>query len=182
MLAATSTVPHLSIMANRLPVTAARDWQGTPPDPLDTPELYDGVLWRRPLAHFLDLLLLGIVAFVGWMLLSVVSALSFGLFAPLQVMVMALLPAIYAAVTMDWFGGTPGMRVMGLLVCDWNGRRIRLAQGFLMAILFYATVAMTSWLILIIALFNDRRRTLHDFVAGTVVVRTAHAGKLATTA
>ena len=32
---------------------------------------------------------------------------------------------------------------------------------------------MTSGLVLLVALFNDRRRTLHDILAGTVMVRTS---------
>lgn len=160
-------------MANRLPVAVARDWQGPAPDPLDAPDLYDGVLWRRPLAHLVDAFIIGLVLLAGALLLSVITALSFGVLAPIQVMLMALLPSIYAAVTIDWWAATPGMRLTGLTVRDWNGRPARLAQGFLMAILYYASVALTSWLILLVALFNDRRRTLHDFLAGTVVVRAA---------
>ncbi len=166
-------------MVNRLPVPAARDWEGPPPDPLDAPELYDGVLWRRPLAHLVDAMLIAVVFLVAFMLLNIVTALSFGLFAPIEVMLLALLPAIYAAATIDWWGGTPGMRLMGLSVRDWNGRPAKLAQGFLMAILYYASVALTTWLILIVALFNDRRRTLHDYLAGTVVVRAARAPRVA---
>jgi uncharacterized RDD family membrane protein YckC len=30
---------------------------------------------------------------------------------------------------------------------------------------------VTTWLILVVALFSDRRRTVHDMLAGTVVVR-----------
>ena len=38
-------------------------------------------------------------------------------------------------------------------------------------LLFYATLA-TSGLLLLIALFTARRRTLHDLISGLVVVRT----------
>jgi uncharacterized RDD family membrane protein YckC len=159
-------------MAARLPVPTARDWtDSAPPDPLDAPELYDGVLWRRPLAHLLDLFLLSVVLLAGLFLSSVITALSLGVLGPLQVAFMALLPSIYAGATIEWLGGTPGMRAVGLTVRDWKGRQARLAQGFLMALLFYASVAVTTWLILVVALFSDRRRTVHDMLAGTVVVR-----------
>jgi uncharacterized RDD family membrane protein YckC len=39
------------------------------------------------------------------------------------------------------------------------------------SLLFYATIAVTGLLILMVALLNTRRRTVHDFFAGTVVVR-----------
>ncbi len=34
--------------------------------------------------------------------------------------------------------------------------------------------SLTAWLILLVALFTDRRRTLHDILAGTVMVRRTH--------
>jgi uncharacterized RDD family membrane protein YckC len=37
--------------------------------------------------------------------------------------------------------------------------------------LFYLTVSPTCGLILLVALINPRKRTVHDFVAGTVMVR-----------
>jgi hypothetical protein len=47
--------------------------------------------------------------------------------------------------------------------------------GFLQALaqtaLFYITVGVTCSLILLFALFNRRRRTLHDMLAVTVLVR-----------
>jgi uncharacterized RDD family membrane protein YckC len=44
-------------------------------------------------------------------------------------------------------------------------------QAILMAVLFYATIGPTGGLVLLVALFNGRRRTLHDLLSGTVVVR-----------
>jgi uncharacterized RDD family membrane protein YckC len=157
------------------PAPAARSWQGAAPDPLSAPELYDGVLWRRPLGYLIDLFLLGFVYLAIGFLTAILSALTFGALAPLQAAVMALLPSIYAATTIGWFGGTPGMRVTGLVVRASTGRPCGIAQGFLMAILFYASVPATSGLILLVPLFSDRRRTAHDMLAGTVVVRAAHA-------
>ena len=34
-----------------------------------------------------------------------------------------------------------------------------------------ATIVPTAWLVLLVALFNSQRRTLHDWLVGTVVVR-----------
>ena len=157
------------------PVPAVRDWDGDAPDRMRAPELYDGVLWRRTLAFFLDLFVLGFVYLAIGFLAMLATALTFGALAPLQAAVMALLPSIYAAATIHWFGATPGMRALGLTVRDWRGRPCGLAQGFLMAVLFYASFGLTSGLILLVPLFSDRRRTVHDMLAATVVVRAAHA-------
>ena len=157
------------------PVPAVRAWDGDAPDPMSAPDLYDGVLWRRTLAFFVDLFVLGFVYLAIGFLAMLATALTFGALAPLQAAVMALLPSIYAAATIHWFGATPGMRALGLAVRDWRGRPCGLGQGFLMAVVFYASFGLTSGLILLVPLFSDRRRTAHDMLAATVVVRAAHA-------
>ena len=164
-----------SLPARPNPVPTAHGWTGDAPDPMCAPELYDGVLWRRALAFLVDLFLLGFVYLAIGFLAMLATALTFGALAPLQAAVMALLPSIYAAATIHWFGATPGMRALGLAVRDWRGRACGLAQGFLMAVVFYASFGLTSGLILLVPLFSDRRRTVHDMLAATVVVRAAHA-------
>jgi uncharacterized RDD family membrane protein YckC len=153
------------------PAPAARDWEGDAPDPLSAPELYDGVLWRRTLAFFVDWFVLGFVYLAVGFIAMLATAVTFGALAPIQAALMALLPSIYAAATIHWFGATPGMRLTGLAVRDLRGPPAGPAQAFLMAVVFYASFGLTSGLILIVALFSDRRRTAHDMLAGTVVVR-----------
>lgn len=146
-------------------------WRGTPPDPLDDPELYDGIIWRRSIAYLLDVALILIVAFCLWMLLGMLSVLTFGLLLPLKIVVLACLPIAYHTYFIGKTGATPGMRLLDVELRTWTGGRPNFVQACLQTVLFYATVTLTSWLILIIALFNDRCRTLHDFLAGTVAVR-----------
>ena len=52
-------------------------------------------------------------------------------------------------------------------------------QAFVFTLVFYLTLAATG-LLLLIALFTVRRRTLHDLASGLVVVR-AHRCKAALT-
>lgn len=65
-----------------------------------------------------------------------------------------------------------------LEVRTWTGDVPDIAQGFLMAALFYATLAFTCLLILLVVLFNDRRRTVHDYLSGVVVVRHMQGARL----
>jgi len=37
--------------------------------------------------------------------------------------------------------------------------------------LFYASLAFTGSLIMLVVCFNDRRRAVHDYLSGVVVVR-----------
>ena len=46
-------------------------------------------------------------------------------------------------------------------------------QAFVLTALFYVTIALTSPLILIVALFTRHRRTLHDMLSGTLTLRRA---------
>jgi uncharacterized RDD family membrane protein YckC len=157
----------------------ALTWTGTPPDPLAHPELYDGLLWRRTLAYLFDLIVIGLLLLAGWGGLIILSLLSFGLLLPLVPLLVALIPIAYHALQV---GGrhhaTIGMRLFDLEVKSWTGGQPDVWQGFLMAALFYATLAATCFLIMLIALFNDRRRTLHDYLAGVVVVRRAQGANL----
>ena len=53
-----------------------------------------------------------------------------------------------------------------------DGERPGYLQAALLTVVFYVSVAATSWLILLIALFNQRGCTLHDYLCGTLVVNT----------
>ncbi len=146
-------------------------WDRTPPDRVAEPDLYDGVLSRRVTAYVLDLvLILGL-----WLALSlifgVVGILTFGALTPLGLVVLAILPVAYHTVFIGRGGATPGMRVFDLEVRSWTGPPPDYSQAFLTTVLFYASVSVTVWLVLLVPLFTDRNRTLHDILAGTIVVR-----------
>jgi len=146
-------------------------WQGAPPDPLDDPEFYDGVIWRRSIAYLLDVVLIGIAGLCLWILLGLLSVLTFGLLLPLKIVVLVCLPIAYHTYFIGRSGATPGMRLFDVELRSWTGARPNFVQACLQTVLFYVTVTLTTWLILLVALFNDRCRTLHDFLAGTVAVR-----------
>ncbi len=153
-------------------------WDQAPPDPLAEPELYDGVLPRRAIAYILDLA----VIFGLWIALSmafgVIGILTFGALTPLGLVVLAVLPIGYHTIFIGRHGATPGMRVFDLEVRSWTGRPPDVAQAFLTTVLFYASVSLTVWLVLLVPLFTDRSRTLHDILAGTLVLRRARLGRL----
>lgn len=156
-----------------LPSTQVRDaaWSEAPPDPLDDPDLYDGVVWRRCGAYLLDVLAIAVLFGAAWFLLSMVTVLSLGLLLPLKVAALALLPTAYHTYFIGSGAATPGMRFFDIELRSWTGQRPDYFQAFLQTVLFYATISLTAFVILAVALFNDRRRTLHDFLAGTVGVR-----------
>jgi uncharacterized RDD family membrane protein YckC len=153
---------------SHLPNSSA--WQGELPDPLIHPELFDGLLWRRPVAYLFDLAVIGLLLGAWfWLVL-----LTLGLLWPLTSLAVLLIPILYHA----WLVGgarsaTLGMRLCGIEVRGIGGGRPDFWQALLMAVLFYVTVVVTSLLILLVVLFNDRLRTVHDYLSGVVVVRRA---------
>ncbi|MGD1878289.1 MAG: RDD family protein [Kiloniellaceae bacterium] len=148
-----------------------RLWSGEPPRPSTAPELYGGVVPRRCLAYLLDILVIALLGLCLGFVLSVAGILSFGLLSPLAVIIMALWPLAYHCGFIASRGATPGMRLFGLELRDWSGRPVEPAQAVLFVLLFYVSVSLTAWLVLLVVLFNDRGRALHDILANTIVVR-----------
>ena len=52
------------------------------PDPATLPEAYQGVLWRRTLAYFIDLGCIGVVVVLFWIVFAGLWVVSFGLLGP----------------------------------------------------------------------------------------------------
>jgi uncharacterized RDD family membrane protein YckC len=147
------------------------------PDPAAFPELYEGVLWRRVLAYMLDLLFIAIIMVGVWVGFAVLWLLSFGLLGPVLWFLFGLVPLAYHTLLLSGRrSATFGMRSFDLELRSVTGARPGFLQALIQTALFYVTVAMTCSLILLVALFNRRRRALHDFLAGTVMVRTLPTG------
>jgi uncharacterized RDD family membrane protein YckC len=146
------------------------------PDPASFPELYEGVLWRRVFAYMVDLVFIGIIAVGVWIVFAVLWLLSLGLLGPLLWFLFGLVPLAYHTLLLSGrHSATFGMRCFDLELRSVTGARPSFIQALIQTALFYVTVGMTGSLILLVALFNRRWRTLHDFLAGTVMVRTLPA-------
>jgi uncharacterized RDD family membrane protein YckC len=130
-------------------------WRDQPPDPMVAPDLYDGLLWRRAFGYLIDVLVLGVLGAVAWFALGLLVVLSFGLLLPLQIAALALLPLAYHTLFLAHRGQTPGMAALDVEVRTWNGRRPDLLQAFVQTAIFYVSVALTSWLILLVALASS---------------------------
>jgi uncharacterized RDD family membrane protein YckC len=169
--------------SNRLPVaTGEAVWQDAEDprvvEPLTDPLLFEGIRSRRVLGYFVDLILIALLSVAVWCALAFAGLVTLGLLMPLLPIGVALVPLAYHTLQV---GGprsaTIGMRLFGVEVRNWTGARPDLFQAFLMAALFLTTMAITGFLILIVSLFNGRGRTLHDYLSGTVVVRTDRVGR-----
>ena len=144
-----------------------------PPDPLDAPELYAAVTERRVAAFVLDRLIIAMISIVLYLALGMLTILTFGLAAPLFVLLTH--PIIGLAYHILQIGSpvaaTLGMRLMGLRAWSMPGGRPTGLQAVIHGFCYYGSMAVTGGLICLVALFNRRRQTLHDMLAGIVVLR-----------
>lgn len=150
---------------------------------LSHPEYFQGVTLKRMLAYGLDAVAVLAVAAAVWIAGFLLGVLSLGLLFPLQALAVALVPLAYHTLLIAGPGSaTLGMRFMGLKVMSIapgamaGAGRPTLFQAMIQTVAFYGSVALTGSLILVVALFNPRRRTLHDWMAGTVVVNNRSTG------
>lgn len=147
------------------------------PDPFAHYELYRGVALKRAIAYLIDLLVIGFFLLMAAIVLTVIGVLTFGLLHPLLITIYALIPFCYHTLLL---GGpshaTLGMRIMGVEMRSLTIGRPDYLQAAVQTVLFYLSIAIFSP-ILLWALFDSRRRMLHDILAGTYVVnRHAAAG------
>lgn len=142
------------------------------PDPTLVPEAYAGVLWRRALAYLVDLFCIGVIAVFVWIVFAVLWVLSLGLLGPVLWFLFGLIPLAYHTLLLSGRrSATLGMRMFDLELRSVTGERPGFLQALAQTVLFYVTVGATCSLILLVALLNRHKRTLHDLLAGTVVVR-----------
>ena len=112
------------------------------------------------MAAAIVIFLFGIVTLgLGWML--------FWLLSPASV-IWAL---VYYGLTMgSAASATIGMRAMELEIRTWYGAPAYFLLGAVHAIVYWVSVSVLTPLILLVGLFNTRRRLLHDILVGTVLI------------
>lgn len=143
------------------------------PDPATRPDLFEGVLWRRAFAYLIDLCCIGLIAIFAWIVFAVLWVLSFGMLGPALWFLFGLIPLAYHTLLVSGrHSATFGMRVFDLQLRSWTGERPVFLQALAHTVVFYLTAYGTGFLILLFVLINRRKRTLHDVLAGTLMVRT----------
>jgi uncharacterized RDD family membrane protein YckC len=133
-------------------------------------DAFDGIIVARALAYVADIIVISIIVLASTVVFFVLGLLTFGLLWP----GISLTPLIALAYFTLTLGGpqsaTPGMRWQGIEMRTWDGFRPGYLQATIQTILFYVTVPGLIFLLLV-PFFNYRRRCLHDYLCGTVFVR-----------
>jgi uncharacterized RDD family membrane protein YckC len=159
---------------------AWRSGGGVPPhafDPLLHPELFRGVLTRRVFAFLIDLVVLSIPVILACVFIAVFGVVTLGLGWALFWLVSpasVIWALIYFGASLGGpHSATLGMRAMDLEMCTWYGAPGYFVLGAMHAVLFWVSVSVLSPLVLLVGLFNGRRRLLHDIVLGTVIINSS---------
>jgi uncharacterized RDD family membrane protein YckC len=152
-------------------------------DPWAEPELFRGVLTRRVFAFLIDVLVLSLPVIMAVIFIAVFGLVTLGLGWALFWLVW---PAsvtwaiIYYGATLGGpHSATLGMRVMDLELRTWYGAPGYFVLGAMHAVLFWISISVLSPFVLLVGLFNARRRLLHDFVLGTVIINNSVRSQVA---
>ena len=146
-------------------------------DPNTQPELFRSVLTRRVLAFLIDLVVLSVPVILGYIFIAVFGLITLGLgwmlfwLAWPATVVWAIV--YYGASIGGPHSATMGMRAMDLELRTWYGAPGYFVLGATHAVLFWVSISFLTPLVLLIGLLDGRRRLLHDFVLGTVVINSS---------
>jgi uncharacterized RDD family membrane protein YckC len=159
---------------------AWRNDGGVPPhafDPDLQPELFRGLLMRRVFAFLIDLVVLSVPVILGYIFIFVFGIVTLGLGFMLfwlawpATIVWAIV--YYGASIGGPHSATMGMRAMDLELRTWYGAPGYFVLGACHAVLYWVSISFLTPLVLLVGLFNGRRRLLHDIILGTVVINSS---------
>jgi uncharacterized RDD family membrane protein YckC len=143
-------------------------------DPVTNPELFEGVLARRVLAFLIDFVILAVPVLLVAMFIFVIGIVTLGL----GFFLYGLLPPAMILWAIAYYGltlGSPasatiGMRIMDIEMRTWYGSPAYFVLGAVHAVVFWITVSALTPFVLLVCLFNQRRRCLHDILVGTIII------------
>ena len=148
-------------------------------DPASQPEYFDGVLGRRIGAFLIDIGIIFMLWIAALVLLFFAGIVTLGLAWLLYGAVFPIVALGYNAWTLSRsVSATVGMRLMDLQMRTWYGDKMyALLAGFHALLYYFCTVMLTPF-VLLIAPFNSRKRCLHDFLAGAVVINSEERAQM----
>jgi uncharacterized RDD family membrane protein YckC len=143
-------------------------------DTARNPEYFEGVLARRVVAFFIDvvliigpIVLLALCIFLYGLVTLGLGWLLFWILSPLFV----VWAVVYVGATMGSpHSATIGMRMVDLEMRTWYGGKMYFLLAAVHVIFFWISVSFLSPFILLVAFFNRQHRLLHDFCTGSVMV------------
>ena len=142
------------------------------PDPESAPELFDGILTRRVMAFFIDVLILSLITAAASVVGVIVGVFTLGLgFLAMPLILLFAVVLYYGATLGSPRRATIGMQMMDLVLTPTRGAPLDGWRAFAHPLIFWLTSWILAPFIVLVALFTPRRQLLHDLVLGTLMVR-----------
>jgi uncharacterized RDD family membrane protein YckC len=139
-------------------------------DPSIDPERYRKVRRKRIMALLVDLVAVTILYLGTLGPMLVLGLLTGGLAFALVPALWLLVVIAYAWFTLAKTGQTPGMKLTDLRLVLANGDKPDTLIAVSHPVLFGLSVTALTPFVLLVGLFNEKKRLLHDFLLGTVVI------------
>jgi uncharacterized RDD family membrane protein YckC len=139
-------------------------------NPVSQPQLFDGVIGKRLLAFLVDAIIILLLWVLAAVVIGVLGIITLGLAWLLYGAIFPIVGLGYNAVTIGGSNSaTIGQRMMGLEVRMWFGGKVSPLVAAFHALLFWFSFVIFCP-ILLWALFDQRKRCLHDILAGVVLI------------
>ncbi|MRG55734.1 Uncharacterized membrane protein YckC, RDD family [Phyllobacterium sp. YR620] len=139
---------------------------------LDDWRLYQGVRTSRAFAFLIDYVIVFFLCIPVAILIAILGVATLGLGWTLYGIMFPAVALAYVATTL---GGrrqaTKGMQMMGIKLERLDGQKVDGLLAVVHTVLFWGLNVVLTPLILLATFFLDRKRTVHDLLLGTVVVR-----------
>ena len=137
-----------------------------------TPLELDEVRRRRVFAFVADYLLIALLSVFAGVIVFFFGLLTLGLGWALYGVIVPVITLAYFGLTL---GGNSqaslGMNLFGLRIEFLDGRSLDFLAAVLHTILFWIGNMILPGIILLASLFSNRKRLLHDYLLGTVMLR-----------
>ncbi len=138
----------------------------------DSRALYDGVRSRRIMAFLIDYLIVFLLCIPVAILIAVLGVVTLGLGWALYGIMFPLVALFYVSRTL---GGpkqaTKGMQMMNIKLARLEGGTVDPLLAVVHTVLFWGLNVLLTPFVLLATLVLDRKRTAHDLLLGTVVIR-----------
>ena len=137
---------------------------------------FEGVISRRILAFLIDYIVMAIVIAVLGVFIGILGVLTFGLGWLLYAVLVPIVVVPYVALSLGGHDqATPGMKAMDLKIVKDDGGQVDWLVATVHLVLFWVFNTILTPLVLLLALFTNRKRALHDILLNTSMQRTSAA-------
>ncbi|WP_321503198.1 RDD family protein [Breoghania sp.] len=143
-------------------------------DPLKYMALFEGVRTKRILAFVIDVMAILFFTFLAGIAVFFLGIFTLGIGWLAYAFLWQGVAILYSAFTLGGpSSATPGMRAFGLQLRLDDGSRPTPLVAIAHVVLFWISMGMITPLVLVVSLFSDKKRLLHDIIVGGIVVNTA---------